>query len=102
MQKALPGTIRLDPFSVQHELRDGPFAYMPHNFLCGPRGVFDVDLGVGNLMPIEEPFGFAAIAAPRSGINQQFHLVIIMLRGRPEKSTGGTGGKTRNKSAIFE
>src|SRR3984957_3129478 len=87
MQKALPGAVRLDPFSVQHKLRDGPLAYVTHNFLSRARGIFYIDLGVGDLVLIEEPFGFAAIAAPRSGINQQFHLLIIMLTEVPEKST---------------
>ena len=87
MQKALPGAVRLDPFPIQHKLRDGPLAYVPHNFLSGARGAFYIDLGVGDLVLIEEPFGFAAIAAPRSGINQHFHPVIIMLREVPEKGT---------------
>jgi hypothetical protein len=87
MQKALSRAIRLDPFSVQHKLRDGPLAYVTHNFLSRARGIFYIDLGVGDLVLIEEPFGFAAIAAPRSGINQQFHLLIIMLTEVPEKST---------------
>ena len=64
MEKALPRAVRLDPFSIEDELRDGPLTNMPDDFLGSARSVLNVDFGVGNLVPFKEPFGFAAIAAP--------------------------------------
>jgi hypothetical protein len=77
VKKAVACTVRLDPFAVDNELRDGPFAYLPDDFLCRPRAGLDINFGVGDLVLLEKPFGFAAIAAPVSGIHQNMHPSII-------------------------
>jgi hypothetical protein len=77
VEKPFAHAVGLDPFTVEDELRDGPFAYMPDHFLCRPRAGLDINLGVSDLMLFKEPFSFAAIAAPRSGIDQNLHLSII-------------------------
>src|SRR5271170_815432 len=77
MEKSPAWTVRLYPLAVDHELRDGPFAYVPDDFLrCAGAG-FDINLGVSNRVLLEKTFGLAAIAAPRSGIYQNVHLSII-------------------------
>ena len=60
----MPRTVRLDPFSIENELRDGPLAHMPNHFLGRARSALDVNFGVRDLVLLKEPFGFAAIAAP--------------------------------------
>jgi hypothetical protein len=85
VEKALPRTVRLDPLSVEDELRDGSLAHVPHNFFGGAGVALNVDLGIGDPVFFEEALGFAAIAAPRSGINQNIHLFIIMPRREPGK-----------------
>ena len=77
VEKAFAYAVGLDPFSVEDELRDSPFAHMPDNFLCRPGAGFDIDLGIGDLVLFKETFSFAAIAAPRSGIDQNLHPSII-------------------------
>ena len=74
----MPSAVRLDPLSIEDELRDGPLAHMLDDF-CGGAGVgLNVDFGIGDPVFLKEAFGFAAIAAPRSGIDQYIHLLIIM------------------------
>ena len=70
-------TVRLDPFAIDDELRDGPFANMLDDFLCRPWAGFYINFCIGNLVLFKEPFSFAAIAAPRSGIHQNMHPFII-------------------------
>jgi hypothetical protein len=77
VEKALAWTVRLNPFAVNDELGDGPLAHLPDNFFGGARTGLDIDLGIGDQVLFEETFGFAAIAAPRSGIDQHMHPSII-------------------------
>jgi hypothetical protein len=77
VKETMACTVRLNPFAVDDELRDGPFAYLPDDFLCRPRASLDINLCIGNLVLFKEPFSFAAIAAPRSGIHQNMHPSII-------------------------
>jgi hypothetical protein len=77
VQEALAWPVGLDPFAIDYELRDGPLAHVPDKLFCGPGGGFDIDLGIGDLVLVEESFGLAAVAAPGSGINQHMHLLII-------------------------
>jgi hypothetical protein len=79
VEKAMSCTVRLDPLAVEDELRNGPLSDMPDNFLRGAGAGLDINLGVGNLVLFKEPFGFAAIAAPRSGIHQNMHPSIISI-----------------------
>jgi hypothetical protein len=69
----LAWTVRLDPFAIQDELRDGTLAHVADKLLSGARAVLDIDLGISDLVFFEEFFGFAAIAAPRSGVKQKSH-----------------------------
>jgi hypothetical protein len=77
VEKPFAYTVGLDPFTVENELRDGPFAHMADDFLCRPGVGLDINFGIGNLVLFKEPFSFAAIAAPRSGIDQNMHPSII-------------------------
>ncbi len=77
VQEAAARAVRLDPFAVDYELRDRSLAYVPDQLIRGVGGGFNIDLGIGNLVLFEESFGFAAITAPWSGIDQHMHLFII-------------------------
>src|SRR5437870_3191056 len=71
--KALAWGIGLDPFSIDDKLRDGaPAGVLYHLFGRGGI-VFDVNLFVGDLVLVQEALGFAAVRAPGSRINGQFH-----------------------------
>ena len=73
VEKAAPGSVRLDPLAIDHELGDGPFAYMPDDFLGGTGAALDVNFSVGNLVLLKKSFGLAAISAPGGGIHQTEH-----------------------------
>jgi hypothetical protein len=64
VQEASAGTVGLDPFAVDDELGDGPFAYVGEYFVGGAGGVLDIDLFEGDVVLGEEALGFAAVAAP--------------------------------------
>src|SRR3954465_13951900 len=71
--EALAWRVGLDPFAVDHELRDGTLARVLHHFVRGAGRALDVDLFVGDLVLVEEALGFAAIRAPGACVNGQFH-----------------------------
>src|ERR1700677_615191 len=77
VQEALAGTVGLNPFTIDYELRDGSLADVPDQLFCGPGGGLDIDLAIGDLVFVEKSFGLAAVAAPCSGINQHMHPLII-------------------------
>jgi hypothetical protein len=77
VQEALAWTIGLNPFAIDYELRDGTLAHVPDELFCGPGAGLDIDLGIGDLVFVEETLSLAAIAAPCSGINQHMHCSII-------------------------
>jgi hypothetical protein len=77
VEEALAWPVGLDPFAVDDELWDGSLAYVLDYFVSGPGAGLDIDLGVGNAVLFKEAFCFAAIAAPRRGINQNLHLLMI-------------------------
>jgi hypothetical protein len=88
VEKPFTDTVGLDPLPIEDELRDGPFAHMPDDFLCRPRVGLDINFGISNLVLLKEPFGFAAIAAPRSGIHQNLHPYIISTATTVAQSQG--------------
>jgi hypothetical protein len=77
VKKAVACAVRLDPFAVKDELGNGPFAYMLDDFLSRPRGSLNINFRVSDLVLFKEPFGLAAIPAPRSGIHQNMHSRMI-------------------------
>lgn len=77
MKETLAWTVGLDPFAVEYELRDRPLAHIADNLIRGARAGFDIDFREGNLVLLQEAFGFAAVAAPGSGIDQHMHPLII-------------------------
>ena len=64
VQKAFPSSVGLNPFTINHELRDGTFARLLDNCFGRARRALDVDFFVGNVMSLQKPLGLAAIAAP--------------------------------------
>ena len=64
VEEAEAGLVGLDPFAVEDELGDGSLAYVGDDFVGCTGGVFDVDLGEGDVVGGEEALGFAAVAAP--------------------------------------
>jgi hypothetical protein len=77
VQEAPARTVRLDPFAVDYELRDRSLANVPDQLIRSVGSGFNIDLGIRNLVLLEEFFGFAAITAPWSGIDQHMHPFII-------------------------
>jgi hypothetical protein len=77
VEEAMAWAIGLNPFAIDDELRDGTLAHVLDQLFCGSRSGLDIDLGIGDLVFVEESFGFAAIAAPCSGIDQHMHFLII-------------------------
>ena len=77
VEEAAAGAIGLHPFAVNDELRDGAFADVFEQGVDGTGGALDVDFGVRDGVPGEEALGFAAVAAPVGGINEELHAGII-------------------------
>lgn len=79
VEEAAAGSVGLDPFAVEDELRDRAFAYIGENFIgCAGSG-FDVDLVEWDVVLCEEAFGGTAVAAPCRGVNSQFHASILLV-----------------------
>lgn len=64
VEKALAWFVRLDPLSIEHELRDSTLAGVFHNLRSGAGRRLDVDFCEGDGVLVEEALRFAAIAAP--------------------------------------
>ena len=77
IEKTQAGAVGLHPLAVDDELGDGALADVPNQLGSGSGCSFDVDLGVGEAVSVEEALRLAAIAAPRSGIEDDLHLFII-------------------------
>jgi hypothetical protein len=63
----------LDPFAVNHELRDGTLAGALDHFIGGSGRAFDIDFLERDAVPVREALGFAAIRAPKGGVDCYFH-----------------------------
>ena len=102
MQEAFPGSIGLDPFSIQNELWDRALAGVGNDLRCSAWGGFDVDFGVGDGVLAEETLGLTAIAAPVGGIDKKFHVLIVADSRRPGKGGEEYTGDVRASSASAE
>ena len=99
MQEAFPGSIGLDPFSIQNELWDRALAGVGNDLRCSAWGGFDVDFGVGDGVLAEETLCLAAITAPVGGIDKKLHTTIVAdVRLWRE----GYTGEVRASSAAVE
>ena len=81
MQEAVAWAVGLDPFAVEHELRNGFFAHVFVHGFGGAGYLLNVDLGVGDVVLREETLGFTTITAPGSGIHGQFHRSSLLDGG---------------------
>ena len=77
IEKSLAGTVRLDPFAVDDELRDSALSNLPDQLFRRTRRGRNVDLFIGDVVLVEEAFGFAAVWAPEGGINNKLHNPIL-------------------------
>jgi|GEM_PF-6820020 len=64
VKEALTRLVRLNPFAVEHELRNRALAGVRDKLLGRARRLLNVDLGEGNRVLGEEALGFAAVTAP--------------------------------------
>jgi hypothetical protein len=65
--------VGLHPFAVNDELRDGSLARPLDHFVGGAGRAFDIDLVEGDVVLFEKALGFAAVRAPKGGVNSHFH-----------------------------
>ena len=61
----------MDPFTVNDELWDGALSNLPDQLFCRAGCVLDVDLFIRNVVLLKETFGFAAVRAPKGGIDNE-------------------------------
>jgi hypothetical protein len=64
IQEAFAGAVGLDPFAVNHELRDGALTRLLDHFIGGSGRAFDIDFLERDTVLLQEAFGFAALRAP--------------------------------------
>ena len=64
VEKAFALAVRLEPFAIDDQLRDGALASSFDHFLGGSGSAFDIDVLEGNIVLFQEAFGFATIRAP--------------------------------------
>ena len=76
IQEAFAGTIRLYPFSVDDKLGDGAFAGALNYFFGGSGRSFDIDFLESDPVLLQKSFRFAAVGAPKAGIDSYFHRDI--------------------------
>ena len=76
-QETLARSIRLHPLSIDHKLGDCPLTDVLYDFIGGARRLLYVNLGVRDIVLLQEAFSSAAIAAPRGGVDDQFHPQMI-------------------------
>jgi hypothetical protein len=77
IEKSLAGTVGLHPFTVNDELRDSALSNLADQLFRRTRGGRNVDLFVGDVVLVQEAFGFAAVWAPESGVNNKLHTPIL-------------------------
>jgi hypothetical protein len=77
IEKTFARPVRLHPFAIDDELRDGPFADVRHYLGGGPGRLFNVDFCERDTVFLEKSLGFAAVSAPYSGVKDQIHRNII-------------------------
>jgi hypothetical protein len=72
-------TVGLDPFAIDHKLRDGAFARVFHNFVCGAGRTLNVDFLEKQIVFFQEALGLAAVGAPGGRVNGDFHCLVSVL-----------------------
>jgi hypothetical protein len=65
---ALP--VWLEPFAVDDELGDGALAGLFNYFVGGAGSGFDIDVVEGDVVALQEAFGFAAVGTPEGGVDR--------------------------------
>jgi hypothetical protein len=85
VQKALSGAVRLNPLPIDDKLWNRPLTNVANHFVGRLRVGLDIDLSVGNAVLFQKSLSLAAIAAPRSGVDQNVHSPILSTEGE----TGG-------------
>jgi hypothetical protein len=72
-EKALAGTVGLDPLSVNHKLGNGPFAGVFDDFR-GSAGIgFNINVSKRDVVLLQKALGDAALGTPKSGIDGDLH-----------------------------
>src|ERR1700680_3487351 len=94
IEKSLAGTVGLDPFAVNDELRDSALSNLPDQLFRRTRRGRNVDLFIGDVVLVQEAFGFAAVWAPESGINNKLHTPILDANSHQPRIGNEVGGKT--------
>jgi len=72
-------TVGLDPFTVDHKLRDGSLASVFHDFIRCAGCAFDVDFLERQIVFFEEALGLAAVGTPGGRVDSDFHCLISVL-----------------------
>lgn len=70
MEEAAPGLVRLNPLSIQHELRNSSLANVLYQVRRSGRRRFNINFGIGNPVFFEEALRDPAVAAPCCGVDQ--------------------------------
>src|SRR6185437_11009004 len=73
VEEALAGNVRLDPFAINHKLRDRALTGMFYDFFRGPGRLFNVNFSEGNIVLLQEALGSAAVGTPEGGIDGDVH-----------------------------
>ena len=76
VEEAFSLPVGLDPFAVDHELRDGTLAGSLDYFVSGSGGAFDIDVLESDVVLLQEALGFTAVRAPEGGIDSYLHRHI--------------------------
>jgi len=76
VEKAFALPVGLDPFTVNDELGDGALTSPLDYFVGGSGRVFDINFVEWDAVLLQEAFGFAAVRAPKAGIDRYFHRAI--------------------------
>src|SRR5271166_1965101 len=77
-QQAAARLVWLEPFAIDHQLRNGPLAHATHHLSRGGRLTVHIDLDVLDAMRIEKLSGCPAIPAPGNPIHLHDHGIVLL------------------------
>ena len=73
VEEAFALAVGLDPFAVNHKLRNGPLAGSLDHFVGSSGRVFDIDVLKCDVVLLQEALGFTAVWTPEGGIDSYLH-----------------------------
>jgi len=73
VEKSFAGPVGLDPFAVDHELRDSAFSGPADDFFGGAGHGLDIDFAIRDFEAFKKALGLPAVGAPGGAVDDDVH-----------------------------